>query len=54
MSLQLPLEYAAIERILGDPELRERLGTAARSKAQRAWSRRAAAAALCALSDEVS
>jgi glycosyltransferase involved in cell wall biosynthesis len=37
---------AAVERLLGDRELRERLGAAAREKAQREWGREAAAVAL--------
>ena len=37
---------AALERLLGDPELRARLGAAARAKAEREWSREAMAAAL--------
>lgn len=37
---------AALERLLGDPELRARLGAAARAKAEREWSREAMADAL--------
>jgi len=37
---------AALERLLGDAELRARLGTAARGKARIEWSWSAAAAAL--------
>lgn len=37
---------AAIERLLADPGLRERLGAAAREKARREWSAEAAGAAL--------
>jgi Glycosyl transferases group 1/Glycosyl transferase 4-like len=37
---------AALERLLGDPELRSRLGAAARAKAEREWSRDAMADAL--------
>jgi len=37
---------AALERLLGDPELRSRLGAAARAKAEREWSRAAMADAL--------
>jgi glycosyltransferase involved in cell wall biosynthesis len=36
----------AIERLVGDPELRARLGAAARAKAEREWSREAMADAL--------
>ena len=37
---------AVLERLLGDPELRARLGAAARAKAEREWSRDAMADAL--------
>jgi glycosyltransferase involved in cell wall biosynthesis len=43
---------AAIERLLGDAELRARLGRAAREKAEREWGRDAAAAALRTVYDE--
>lgn len=39
---------AAVERLLGDPELRARLGAAARAKAKRRWSEAAAGDALLA------
>jgi glycosyltransferase involved in cell wall biosynthesis len=43
---------AALERLLGDPELRRRLGAAARAKAQREWSREAMADALVRVYEE--
>lgn len=42
----VPALRAALERLLGDPELRSRLGAAARAKAEREWSREAMADAL--------
>jgi glycosyltransferase involved in cell wall biosynthesis len=42
----------AIERLLADPELRARLGAAARAKAQREWSRDAMADALVRVYEE--
>jgi phosphatidylinositol alpha-mannosyltransferase len=42
----LPALLAAVERLLGDRELRERLGAAARAKAEHEWSAVAAASAL--------
>jgi glycosyltransferase involved in cell wall biosynthesis len=42
----LPALRAAVERLLGDRELRERLGAAARAKAEHEWSAEAAASAL--------
>ena len=42
----VPALRAAIERLIADPELRTRLGAAARSKAEREWSREAMADAL--------
>jgi glycosyltransferase involved in cell wall biosynthesis len=47
-----PALRAAIERLLGDAELRARLGRAARDKAEREWGRGAAAAALQAVYEE--
>jgi glycosyltransferase involved in cell wall biosynthesis len=44
---------AALERLLGDPELRARLGAAARAKAEREWSREAMAEALVRVYEEV-
>ena len=41
----------AIERLLTDPDLRRRLGAAAREKARREWSRDASADALAAVYD---
>ena len=43
----------ALERLLGDPELRARLGAAARAKAEREWSRDAMADALLRMYEEV-
>jgi glycosyltransferase involved in cell wall biosynthesis len=43
---------AALERLLGDPELRARLGAAARAKAEREWSREAMADALVRVYEE--
>lgn len=43
---------AALEQLLGDPELRARLGAAARAKAEREWSREAMADALVRLYEE--
>ena len=43
---------AALERLLGDAELRARLGAAARAKAEREYSFDAAAAALVAVYEE--
>jgi glycosyltransferase involved in cell wall biosynthesis len=45
----VPALRAAIERLLADAELRERLGRAAREKAQREWSAEHAGSALLAL-----
>ena len=45
-SRDVPALRAALERLLGDPELRGRLGAAARAKAEREWSREAMADAL--------
>jgi glycosyltransferase involved in cell wall biosynthesis len=42
----VPALRAAVERLLADPELRARLGAAARAKATREWSLEAAAASL--------
>jgi glycosyltransferase involved in cell wall biosynthesis len=42
----LPALRAAVERLLGDRALRERLGAAARAKAEHEWSAEAAASAL--------
>jgi glycosyltransferase involved in cell wall biosynthesis len=42
----VPALRAAIERLLADPELRARLGAAARAKAEREWSLEAAATSL--------
>lgn len=50
----VPALRAAIERLLGDPELRARLGRAAREKAEREWSADAAGAALVELYRSVS
>jgi len=44
---------AALEQLLGDPELRARLGAAARAKAEREWSREAMADALVRLYEEM-
>jgi glycosyltransferase involved in cell wall biosynthesis len=44
---------AALERLLGDPELRARLGAAARAKAEREWSRDAMADALVRVYEDV-
>jgi len=44
---------AALERLLGDPELRARLGAAARAKAEREWSREAMADALVRVYEDV-
>jgi glycosyltransferase involved in cell wall biosynthesis len=43
----------ALEQLLGDPELRARLGAAARAKAEREWSREAMADALVRVYEEV-
>jgi glycosyltransferase involved in cell wall biosynthesis len=43
---------AALEQLLGDPELRARLGAAARAKAEREWSREAMAEALARVYEE--
>jgi glycosyltransferase involved in cell wall biosynthesis len=50
----VPALRAALERLLGDPELRARLGAAARAKAEREWSREAMADALVRVYQEVS
>jgi glycosyltransferase involved in cell wall biosynthesis len=44
---------AALERLLADPQLRARLGAAARAKAEREWSRAAMAEALVRVYDEI-
>jgi glycosyltransferase involved in cell wall biosynthesis len=48
----VPALRAALQRLLGDGELRARLGAAARDKAQRQLSFEAAAAALLAAYEE--
>jgi glycosyltransferase involved in cell wall biosynthesis len=48
----VPALRDALERLLGDPELRTRLGAAARAKAERDWSRDAMADALVRVYEE--